>query len=422
MSLRGLVLVLGGVVVAGVVATLIVSGSRNHHVPVAQRTTAVSLGLPSAPTQAGAAAAAPSPAAASPAAPAAAAGSSPAATAAKLSTRQLLGQRIIYAYAGRTVPASLLAIVREGEAGGVIFFGSNVADPTAFKAAIRELQAANADSPVRVPLLLMTDQEGGEVRRLSGAPLLSEKQIGESRDAAALAARAGVGAAQNLAGAGLNVNLAPVLDVYRSPRNFIDSTQRSYSSNAGRVATLGASFIRAQQRAGVAGTAKHFPGLGAATAAQDTDAVPVTLDVSAAILRSTDELPYRAAIAAGVKLVMTSWAIYPALDPRLPAGLSPAVVGGELRGRLGFGGVVISDELAAPALGAFGAIGHRAALAASAGVDLLVCSEPNPDDNTPQVGTLALQGLSAALSAGQISRASVGQAASLIIRLRSSVG
>ena len=172
---------------------------------------------------------------------------------------------------------------------------------------------------MRVPLLLMTDQEGGEVRRLSGAPLLSEKQIGESRDAAALAARAGVGAAQNLAGAGLNVNLAPVLDVYRSPRNFIDSTQRSYSSNAGRVATLGASFVEARRQQ-VAGTAKHFPGLGAATAAQDTDAVQVTLDVSAAILRSTDELPYRAAIAAGVKLVMTSWAIYPrSIHASLPA-------------------------------------------------------------------------------------------------------
>jgi beta-N-acetylhexosaminidase len=268
----------------------------------------------------------------------------------------------------------------------------------------------------------MTDQEGGEVRRLPGPRALSEKQIGESADAASLATQAGTGAGRTLAGAGLNVNLAPVLDVFRRAGNFIDSAQRSYSSNPARVATLGARFITAQQHVGVAATAKHFPGLGAAATDQDTDEVPVTLNVPAATLRNDDELPYRAAIAAGVKLVMVSWAVYPALDPRRPAGLSSKVIGGELRGRLHFRGVVISDELAAGALRAFGSIAHRAGLAAAAGVDLLICSESNPDDNTPTEGVDALQGLAAALAAGQISHASAEQAASLIIGLRSSLG
>ena len=92
-------------------------------------------------------------------------------------------------------------------------------------------------------------------------------------------------------------------------------------------------------------------------------------------LRGVDELPYRAAIAAGVKLVMLSWAVYPALDPARPAGLSPAIVQGELRHRLGFRGVTITDALGAGALARFGGIGHRGQLAALAGMDLLLCSD-----------------------------------------------
>lgn len=341
---------------------------------------------------------------------------------AALSPSQLLGQRIVYSYAGTTPPASLLALIHRGEAAGVIFFGENVADPAALSVAIHAIRAANAQSPVHAPLLLMTDQEGGLVRRLPGAPVLSEKQVGESADPTATATAAGAGAGDELASVGINVNLAPVLDVFRRPGNFIDGAQRSYSSDPLEVAGLGTRFIAAQQRAGVAATAKHFPGLGAATAEQNTDEVPVTLDVPAATLRNDDEVPFRAASAAGVKLVMISWATYPALDPRHPAGLSRAVIVGELRGRLGYHGVVITDELAAGALSAFGTIGNRAVLAAGAGADLLVCSEQNPDDNTPAEGTAALTALVAALRGNEISRASAEQSAARVIRLRMSLG
>ena len=117
------------------------------------------------------------------------------------------------------------------------------------------------------------------------------------------------------------MNLAPVLDVYRTPGNFDDQFQRSYSMNPQTVADLGADFITAQQATGVAATAKHFPGLGTATSAQNTDQRPVTLTVPLTALRTIDEYPYQAAIAAGVKLVLVSWAIYPALDPARPAGM-----------------------------------------------------------------------------------------------------
>ena len=204
--------------------------------------------------------------------------------------------------------------------------------------------------PVREPLLLMTDQEGGVVRRLPGGPAKSEKQIGLSVHPASAARNAGRVAAANLRSAGLNVNLAPVLDVYRRAGNFIDEFGRSYSRDPAIVSQLGADFIQAQQGKGVAATAEHFPGLGAAARSENTDLRPVTLNLSKSQIRSVDELPYRQAIAAGTKLIMVSWASYPSLGTKRPAGLASIVVQGELRKRLGYTGVTITDALEAGAL------------------------------------------------------------------------
>ena len=253
-----------------------------------------------------------------------------------------------------------------------------------------KLRQANASSlnPVRLPLLLMTDQEGGQVRRLPGAPARSEKQIGRSAHPAAAARRAGASAASNLRRAGLNVNLAPVLDVFRAPGNFIDQFGRSYSSHPNKVSYLSTDFIKAQQAAGVAAAAKHFPGLGAATQNQNTDSGPVPRPPSASTIRNVDDVPYRAAINAGVKLVMVSWAAYPALDASHPAGLSSAIVQRELRTRLGFRGVTITDALEAGALRSFGTFGHRSLLAARAGMDLVLCSGQSVGEGVRALGAL----------------------------------
>jgi beta-N-acetylhexosaminidase len=333
-----------------------------------------------------------------------------------LSSAQLAGQRVVYSYAGLTVPSGLLSAISAGQAAGVIFFGGNISSEAQIASVIGQLVAAQKQSPVSAPLLLMTDQEGGEVRRLPGAPTQSEKQIGSSSNPAAAAASAGTGAGQNLAGVGMNVNLAPVLDVYYKSGNFIDQFQRSYSSKASVVTSCGQAFITAQQQTGVAATAKHFPGLGSATKAQNTDAGPVTLKVSLSQLHSVDEAPYPAAIAAGVRLIMASWAIYPALDGSLPAGLSPAVVQGELRGRLGYQGVTITDAIEAGALASFGSYGQRAVLAAAAGMDLLLCSAQ--DFTQGQAVTSALAG---ALDSGQLDATAFNAAVQRVTGLRNSL-
>ena len=344
--------------------------------------------------------------------------SSASASTASLSPVQLAGQRVIYSFSGTTVPSSLLTLIREGEVAGVIFFADNITSISQLDADAKELDAAQQESPVHLPLLLMTDQEGGEVRRIAGGnPTESEFDIGESSNPAAAAATAGTGAAQTLSDAGLNVNLAPVLDVYAVPGDFIDAFHRSYSNDPQIVSTAGAAFITAQQKGGVAATAKHFPGLGTASTNEDTDNVPVTLNQPLSQLRSVDELPYRSAISVGVDLIMVSWAVYPALDANRPAGLSSTIVQGELRQRLGYTGVTITDALEAGALKAYGGAGQRAVDAASAGMDLLLCSSGSVSQ-----GEEATKALAAALQGGQLTSSSFNAAVSRINALRSKLG
>jgi beta-N-acetylhexosaminidase len=323
----------------------------------------------------------------------------------------LAGQRVIHAYSGLTPPDSLLATIRSGGTAGVLFFGDNISSESQIASVIDQLRDAAADSPVDAPLLLLTDQEGGQVRRLPGAPNQSEKQVGASSDPTGAARTAGTGAGNNLAGVGMNLNLAPVLGVYRAAGDFLDQYGRSYSMDSGVCNDCGGAFVDAQQATGVAATAKHFPGLGAATARQNTDNVPVTLKVSASTLRSVDEAAYAASISAGVKLVMCSWAVYPSLDASRPAGLSKTIVGGELRGRLGFGGVTVTDSIGAGALSSYGSVGNRSVLAAGAGMDLILCTSESAGDS-------AADALSAALDDGTLDHDTFVAAADRVTALR----
>ena len=324
-----------------------------------------------------------------------------------LSVEQQAGQRVIWSYPGPTPPAALYAAIRAGLVGGVIFFGENLKGLTRqqIQQVTRSIADAQAASGVGYPLLVMTDQEGGRVQRLPGAPGISQKQIGLSADPVGTARTAGLGAAQNLLDAGMNVNLAPVLDVYRQDGDFEDQYSRSYSKDPVVCGELGAASIAAQQSLGVVTTAKHFPGLGAAAADENTDIGPLTLPLPLSELRTVDELPYRAAIAAGVDMVMTSWATYPALDRRLPAGLSSRTIKGELRGRLHFRGVTITDALEAKALTAFGDTGQRAVLAAKAGMDLVLCSAKDLSQSQAAVSALATALATGGLGPGESDRA-----------------
>ncbi|KAJ5801678.1 CAZyme family GH3 [Penicillium psychrosexuale] len=324
-----------------------------------------------------------------------------------------IGSHVIYSYPGLEPSAQLLELIKEGKVGGIILFGENVSDN--LTTTIDNLQQTYKQSPYYSgsPLLVMTDQEGGEVRRLSGGPVSSAKVVGEAADYKAAATQMGIDAATTLKEFHNNANLAPVLDVYRVAGDFADNYQRSFSNSSSVVGTCGSAFIHAQQGDGVVATVKHFPGLGGASTTENTDVEPVTINFTKEELRTVDMAPYTKAIAAGVDMVMASWAIYPSLDAKYPSGLSKAIIQNELRGRLGFKGVTITDAIEAGSLVAFGDQGPRGLLAAQAGMDLLLASGRNVTQ-----GEAIYDALSAALNDGSLDKRAFSNATNRIATLR----
>ena len=270
-------------------------------------------------------------------------------------------------FAGTDVPPPrLVELINEG-LGGVVLFGRNV-DPVRADAGIAALTARLRAG--RPDLIVAIDEEGGDVTRLdvaTGSAYPGSAALGAADDpeltrdvAAELAAR--------LRACGITVNFAPVADVDADPRNPVIGV-RAFGSDPDLVARHSAAFVAGQQARGVAATVKHFPGHGAT--AEDSHVTVPVLDASADLLERRELVPFRAAIAAGAQVVMTAHILVPALDPVSPATLSPAVITGLLRGRLGYDGLVMSDGLDMQAIS--GTIGHAEGAVQSliAGVDAI---------------------------------------------------
>jgi beta-N-acetylhexosaminidase len=325
-----------------------------------------------------------------------------------LPPRQLVGERLLAGITGTAIPARLRAAIAEGRLAGVVLFADNFPSRGAGRRLIASLQAIRRPPALRQPLLIMVDQEGGEVKRVDGPPSVSAARMGGR--GAAFSRRQGRLTAANLRPLGVNVDLAPVLDVAR-PGGVIAATERGFGASAARVAATAVPFAEALQVGGVAATAKHFPGLGAA--AENTDFAAQRIELSKRRLRAVDEAPYRAFVAGGGKLVMLSTAIYPALSP-LPAAFSPAIAGAELRGRLGFRGVSVTDALETVAVHAFGGPAAAGVAAASAGADLLLFTD---------LGTAeaAADALVRHLRRGRLRRAPFEASAGRVLRLRASL-
>jgi beta-N-acetylhexosaminidase len=285
--------------------------------------------------------------------------------AAQLTPAQLAGRRIVFGFHGTRPPRDLLRRIRRGEAAGVILFARNIRS----RAQVRDMNAAfqrwrPAGDP---PLLVTIDQEGGIVKRLGGAPHRSAAEIGRV-GSESLAEVEGRNTARNLRAVGVNANLAPVVDIGR-PSRIMRAQGRAFSSDPGRVARLAAAFARGLREGGVAACAKHFPGLGAAR--HDQDRRNNTIRLSAERLRAEDYVPYERLAGEGLEMVMTSTADYPSLDSR-PAVFSRRILVGELRERVGFEGVTITDSLGVESATRLGSPEARALRAARAGNDLLL--------------------------------------------------
>ncbi len=290
-----------------------------------------------------------------------------------LNPSQLAGERIVTGFTGPAIPDGVRSMIRTGGVAGVILYSytGNLPTRAAGKALIAELQAIPRPRRLRDPLLVMIDQEGGLVKRIGGAPSASAEVMGERGPA--FSREQGRRTARNLRDIGVNVDLAPDLDVAR-PGSDIADTHRGFGSTAAAVAATAVPFAEGLHSGGVATTAKAFPGIGSATA--NTDDAPQRIALSKATLRRVDEAPYPRYIAAGGEMVLLSTAIYPAYSAR-PAAFSRAVATRELRSRLGFEGVTITDALETGAARAVGPPDVAGLAAVRAGADLLLYPSPN---------------------------------------------
>lgn len=316
---------------------------------------------------------------------------------------RLLGQRIVVGMPGTTADSVLLAQVRDGHVGGVILFARNIASSSQVKALVGSLQQAAREGG-NPPLLIAVDQEGGSVTRIPLAPpSLSPPQMVATHNPH-VAFRQGQATGRYLRSLGINMDLAPVLDVPTSTSSFMFDQGRTFSFDPRVVARFATQFMLGLQSAGVAATGKHFPGLGAADT--DTDDADVRLDPTSG-QRAAALFPYRALIARGLDAVMVSLAAFAPYDRSgAPASLSAPIIDGLLRHQLGFTGVTITDSLASPT-------GHdeitAGLLAAKAGADLLLYVDSAPGE---------LYTLARALSAGRLDRAQADASYRQIVALK----
>jgi beta-N-acetylhexosaminidase len=320
---------------------------------------------------------------------------------------RLLGQRIMVGLSGTAADAGLLRRIGLGRVGSVILFSYNIVSSDQVRALTSSLQNT-ARAGGNPPLLIATDQEGGQVKRFAlGPPDLSPPQIAAT-GSAAVAYREGHATGQYMKSRGVNMDLAPVLDVPTFPGAFIWQQGRAFSFSADAVSKYGTQFALGLQSARVAATGKHFPGVG--SAAVDTDNKLDELRPSAARLAGALK-PYQSLIPRGLDAVMLSTAGFPAYDPSgTPSALSAPIAQGLLRGRLKFGGMTITDALGTPT-------GHdeitAGVLAARAGADVLLYT----DD---AIGELTA--LEADLRAGRLSRAAAEQSYRRIVALKQRLG
>jgi beta-N-acetylhexosaminidase len=321
-----------------------------------------------------------------------------------LTLRQVVGQHTVFAYDGLEPPPALRRRIARGEAAGVIVFARNVRSAGQLRATMRSLQAIPRPRGLRAPLIVMADQEGGPVRRIPGAPQRAPAQVTSTAQARA----DGTGAARTLRSAGVNMNLAPVADVARAGAA-LEGERRIYARSPQRVAQLASAFASGLHAGGVRATAKHYPGFGAATV--NTDNAPARIPTPLGQLRAVDEPPFARLVRDGVDAVMLSTAVYPAVD-ELPAAFSQRWATGELRDRLGFTGVSMTDDLGTPAVAAFGSNGERAVRAVRAGIDLPLFSASYASS------AKAAEGLLAAARRGEVGEAGLRAAARRVLRLR----
>src|SRR5712692_63053 len=276
----------------------------------------------------------------------------------------------MHSFEGFTAPDALLEAVRRGEiAAFCLFRYKNVQSPAQVRALTASLAHA-AEQGGQLPPLICIDQEGGQLIAIceGATELPGNMALGATRSPE-LAAQAGMVLGRELLAMGVNLNLAPALDVNVNPDNPVIGV-RSFSDDPTLVAELGSALIRGMHSTGILTAAKHFPGHG--DTASDTHHGQPTVSHSIERMKAVELLPFRAAIDNGVDAILTAHVLFSALDNQRPATLSPIILDTFLRREMGFDGLIITDAMDMYAVAQYGTEPSlRGALAAGGGLALL---------------------------------------------------
>ena len=294
-----------------------------------------------------------------------------------MSEEQRVGQLFMVGIGGDQLSLIETAAIVADHFGSVFLVKTRTNGVAGVRSLSDSIQALATESGTAgVRFFVAADQEGGEVQRLTGAGFTTiPAALDQGKlPATTLQARARTWGAE-LAAAGINLDLAPVMDVVpvgaESSNEPIGALQREFGNDPATVGSHGSAVVKGMTQAGIATALKHFPGLGRVIGNTDTSAGVVDSATTASD-------PYLAAfadgIAAGAPFVMVSLATYTQIDPDHQAVFSPAIIGTLLRGRLGFDGVVISDDIGATRAVASMAPGNRATAFVSAGGDMMIVS------------------------------------------------
>jgi len=323
-----------------------------------------------------------------------------------------IGHLVLAALPGPDLDDATAALFRERHLGGVILFARNVVSVAQTRALTAALQAAGA--PTGLPVLIGADQEGGRVLRTASLPEATHwpaaMAVGATGDLA-LAEAVGAALGTELRALGINVAFAPDADVNANPRNPVIGA-RAFGDDPARVAACVVATLRGLATAGVAGTAKHFPGHG--DTALDSHLALPTITRDRETLQRVDLVPFAAAIAAGAPLIMTAHIRFPAMEPDgLPATLSRRILTGLLRTAMGYTGVIVTDAMSMGAIRDQYGIVAGCVASMIAGADLVI-----PLDG--QEGAVC-DALLAAVADGRLPEAQVDESVRRVRRLRASL-
>ncbi|MCL2184546.1 MAG: glycoside hydrolase family 3 protein [Treponema sp.] len=321
-----------------------------------------------------------------------------------MTDEQALAQVFMLGWVGEEPSPLIMEWIRRRNIGGVKIFGWNTTDTLRLARTVGELQSLSLEGAFKIPLLVATDQEGGWIRHIRGATSETPGNMaigasGYPRDAYL----SGYYIGKELALLGVNMNFAPAVDLFTN-RDSVLIGPRAFGSDPVRAGILGMAFARGQLSAGVIPTAKHYPGHGATEL--DSHGILPRIEINFDTLWNRELLPYRMLVSEGIPVIMSGHISFPQTEGGLaPASLSSWFLRDVLRGRIGFKGLVITDDLNMVGATSFtGALSRTAKQALIAGNDILLFS--NTPVLTDMIWTLLINSMRTEEDFNQIVRAS----------------